>query len=402
MPILFNESTDYLFMSNVLNFVFCLVMLLYVRLVLEAKTHSASRRAFKRFVVVVMLCMVADMCSYLFDKQLFPFASVLNHVSMFASVLLTVYVGFSWSFLFDLLFRIKRSKRNQVLNMLLWLSPTIIMLVLLVVNLFTGFLYYVDENNVYHRGSLYVVSFVLQYISFAHTVIRAMLVKTNNSAVPLKCQKMRTAVMMFALVVLGFGCLQALTGGKIAVHCLGLTAGVTIMFVRFLDDQITQDRLTGLNNRYALDAHMTDRVKAHESRSRKHHLYFVLMDVNGFKEINDSYGHLEGDNALKCLASVLHNISLNSEGKIFVARYGGDEFCAVLESSDKNAVQAFINKVNAGIKHQSASLEYRISVCFGYSVYRGGDSTITDWIREADRYLYKNKNNYLGPDELSL
>lgn len=402
MPGYFSDPTDYLFLSNILNFVFCLVMLLYVRLVLEAKTHSASRRAFKRFVVVVMLCMVADMCSYLFDMQQFPFARVLNHASMFASVLLTVYVGFSWSFLFDLLFHIKRSKRNQILNTLLWLSPTIIMLVLLVVNLFTGFLYYVDENNVYHRGSLYALSFAMQYISFAHAVLRAMLVKTNNSAVPLKCQKMRTAVIMFGLVVLGFGCLQALTGGKIAVHCLGLTAGVTIMFVRFLDDQITQDRLTGLNNRYALDAYMTDRIKAHKSRSRKQQLYFVLMDVNGFKEINDSYGHLEGDNALKCLASVLRDISLNSEGKLFVARYGGDEFCAVLESNDKNAVQAFINKVSAGLKNQSASLEYRISVCFGYSVYRGGNSTITDWISEADRNLYKNKNNYLGPEELSF
>lgn len=394
MPRFFETTTDYLLVANLLNSFFCIVMLVYVQSVLSAKTHSSSRLAFKRLVSWVTLCLLADMSSYLFDMHDTAWAATANHVSMFVSVLLTVYIGYTWNNLFDLLFHIKRTKKNRIINRLIWFIPTAVMFVLLIVNLFTGFLYVIDEHNVYHRGSWYIVSFMFQYVSFVHAIIRAMMIKSKVSNSPMKWERMRRAVIGFGCVVLMFGVLQGITRGKIAVHCLGLTAGVMVMFVRFLENQITQDRLTDLNNRYALDTYLNNRIKAYENVSRNgHHLYFLLMDVNGFKEINDHHGHLEGDNALRVLADVLRDIVLSSNKKLFAARYGGDEFAVVLEARDEHSVEGFIKQLNTVLAARTVDLPYDMSLCVGYSVYQGADQSIAEWIGEADTRLYEKKGS---------
>ena len=388
----FDSLVDYLLVSNILNSFFCLVLLFYIRFVLETKNDSASRRSFKKFVTIVIFCLLADMCSYIFDMQIFEGAYLLNHVSMFVSVLLTVFVGFQFNHLFDLLFHIKRGKKMQLVFRLICLTPTLAALALLTINLFTGFLYSIDDHNVYHRGTWYLVSFGLQYISFFHAILRAVLAKREMQNAPLKREKMRKTVLCFGGVVLFFGVLQALTGGKIALHCFGLTAGVFVMFVRFLDDQITQDRLTNLNNRYALDAYMLDKIKVYESRLHSvNRLYLILMDVNDFKMINDRFGHLEGDNALRCLADVLRELSLSSRKKLFVARFGGDEFAAVLETKDETGVERFIHELNSILSMRTLGWDYKIEVSTGYSAYRGGGTPLIDWIAEADEELYENK-----------
>lgn len=398
MPRAFETASEYLLVANLLNSFFCIVMLFYARYILEGKTHSTSRLAFKRFVSLVILCLVADMCSYIFDMHSTAVAMVCNHVSMFVSVLLTVYIGYSWNNLFDLLFHIKRSRRELAFNRMIWFLPTAITFVLLVINLFTGFMYSIDQNNVYHRGGWYFVSFVFQYVSFLHAIFRAVRIKSKVSNSPLKRDRMRRGVICFGVVVLLFGVLQALTKGKIALHCLGLTAGVLIMFIRFLENQITQDRLTDINNRYALDTYLNDRVKAYESGTRNgKKLFFLLMDVNGFKEINDRYGHLEGDNALRVLADTLRDIVLNNKRKLFVARYGGDEFAVVLEGRDENSVEGFVKQLTAVLAVRNGQLPYNISICVGYSTYQGEKQTIDEWIGEADTNLYIKKNNDLTP-----
>ena len=398
MPRAFETASEYLLVANLLNSFFCIVMLFYARYILEAKTHSTSRLAFKRFVSLVILCLVADMCSYIFDMHSTAIAMVLNHVSMFVSVLLTVYIGYVWNNLFDLLFHIKRPKRELVFNRLIWFAPTAIIFILLVINLFTGFMYTIDQNNVYHRGGWYFVSFIFQYVSFVHAIFRALRIKSKVSNSPLKRDRMRRAVIGFGMVVLMFGVLQAVTQGKIALHCLGLTAGVLIMFIRFLENQITQDRLTDINNRYALDTYLNDRIKAYESGTQNgKKLFFLLMDVNGFKEINDRYGHLEGDNALRVLADTLRDIVLNNKRKLFVARYGGDEFAVVLEGRDENSVEGFVKQLAAVLEVRNAQLPYNITLCVGYSAYQGEKQTIDEWIGEADTNLYIKKNNDLTP-----
>ena len=388
-----NSLFDYLLASNLLNFIFCLFIVLFIRVVLETKKDSASRRSFKKFVTIVLICLVADMCSYIFDARTFRGAYQLNHISMFASVLLTVFVGYRFNHLFDMLFHIKRTPKQNRICRLIYGLPTAVAFVLLIANLYGGFLYSIDKTtNVYHRSEWYFISCFLQYVSFSHAITRAALEKKNMINAPMKREKMRKTVLCFGSVVLFFGFLQVIMGGIIALHCFGLTAGVFVMFVRFLDDQITQDRLTNLNNRYALESYMSDKTRSYEGRSHNpNKLYLILMDVNDFKMINDRFGHPEGDNALRCLADALREMSLSSRKKLFVSRFGGDEFAAVLEARDEAAVAQFAEGLNKILAERTVGWSYCIDICMGYAEYRGPGSSLPNWLAEADVELYENK-----------
>jgi diguanylate cyclase (GGDEF)-like protein len=391
MQIFTNNPELALAISNLTKFFFCLFILTFIYIVLQNKVNTSSRLAFKKLVMIVILCLTADMLSYVFDAINTPFARVMNHASMFLAILLTVAIGYSWNVLFDLLFHIKRSRRASISNHLLWLTPTIVMFILLVINLFTGCLYYIDDENVYHRGSLYLVSFAMQYVSFVHAILRAINIKKHMANAPLRREKTRRTVIVFGSIVLLFGAMQALGQGKIALHCLGLTAGVVIMFVRFLDDQITQDHLTNLNNRYALDMFLADRLKGYTPVKGSSQLYFILMDADCFKTINDRLGHAEGDNALRCVANALREVSLKRPKKLFVARFGGDEFAAVLEGRDERAVEDFCAELSMTLEKHTEELEYELTLSYGHSVYEGPGMNVAEWINKADASLYDTK-----------
>ena len=86
--------------------------------------------------------------------------------------------------------------------------------------------------------------------------------------------------------------------------------------------QIYNDALTGLNNRRRLDQFLEEHL---EISSKDRPVSLLLMDVNGFKKINDKFGHIEGDAVLKMVGTVLKLAAADFDA--FAARYGGDEFC---------------------------------------------------------------------------
>ena len=284
-----------LLQSNILNFLFCLVMLIYITYILHSKTDSSTVIALRRVVGFAKVGLTADMCSYIFDNRLGDFARVMNHASMIIAITMTTLVGYFWNEFFDFLFQIRKGRYSVFVRRAFRLLPTVLITVLLVINLFTGSIYYIDEYNVYHRGNWYFISFLCQYISFVVCIVRATCIKIKAEEAPLRTEKMRRTAIFVGVIVIFFGLIQWGTQGRIAVHCMGMTAGIIFMFVRFLDNQITRDRLTDLNNRYALDAYMLETVRSYNAKERSTKLFFVLMDVNDFKAINDVYGHLQGD-----------------------------------------------------------------------------------------------------------
>ena len=120
---------------------------------------------------MVIIGLSADMLSDVVDTQKFFGAKIISHVLMFVCTISTALVGFLWNRFFDVVFRIADRKK---IRSFLYLVPFISLFVLLIVNLFTGIFYSIDVNNVYKRGALAILSFALQYVSFAVLVLRAL------------------------------------------------------------------------------------------------------------------------------------------------------------------------------------------------------------------------------------
>jgi diguanylate cyclase (GGDEF)-like protein len=144
------------------------------------------------------------------------------------------------------------------------------------------------------------------------------------------------------------------------------------------------DPLTGLyNRRYA-----EQRLKAEIARSerRGHPLLVVLIDLNDFKQINDTYGHQAGDNVLKEFAKRLNRATRGSD---LAARWGGDEFMMLLMDCEPAQLPSILARLK-GFEVTVHGRELPVSVSIGWKSYQPGDR-VEDLIERADRMLYLNK-----------
>ncbi len=141
------------------------------------------------------------------------------------------------------------------------------------------------------------------------------------------------------------------------------------------------DALTGLYNRRYFDLFLKNEVSRHQRFARG--LAIVLLDLDNFKEYNDTYGHPAGDEALKQLAKCLSQGRRNSD---MVARIGGDEFVLVLPETSVNGALEVVRKIRSRIADLS-DLKRPISASFGLTVPQnaGLDAEI---IGETGRYCF--------------
>jgi diguanylate cyclase (GGDEF)-like protein len=158
-----------------------------------------------------------------------------------------------------------------------------------------------------------------------------------------------------------------------------------------LHELIRTDALTGLANRMAFDEYLDGAWR--RCSERRAPLTVVLLDIDYFKVYNDVYGHVAGDECLRAVATFLR--AQSRSGSDLVARYGGEEFALISETLTPDTAMAVIGRIlrifdDRPIAHEGSTLG-RISVSAGIASFVPGNSSIADFIREADRSLYRAK-----------
>jgi diguanylate cyclase (GGDEF)-like protein len=162
-----------------------------------------------------------------------------------------------------------------------------------------------------------------------------------------------------------------------------------MLYQRTLDLAST-DALTGLHNRRALDARLGDEVQ----RTRRFGQFFsvLLIDIDKFKKINDSHGHLFGDQVLQGLAKVLHQQMRDVD---FVARFGGEEFVMILPGTDGPGARHVADRVRAAVAAAAFHLPdghlEPVTVSVGVACFPENAESTEQLLDRADRALYHAK-----------
>lgn len=156
-----------------------------------------------------------------------------------------------------------------------------------------------------------------------------------------------------------------------------------------LQELLNYDELTGVHSRRYL------KIKQDEILAGIHtDVSFVLLDIDYFKEYNDDYGHIAGDEVLKQVAECL---KAPEEERISAFRYGGDEFVCLLRGMNPGEVENYVQQVRArlerkNIEHRSSRCASRVTLSIGYggkTVINKGDAAVL--FDEVDRALYLAK-----------
>jgi len=152
------------------------------------------------------------------------------------------------------------------------------------------------------------------------------------------------------------------------------------------------DSLTGLLNRRYFQERMSEEIE----RSRRHHLplSLIMLDVDDFKRVNDSLGHLIGDEVLKATARCLRNSIRTID---VAARYGGEEFTVILPQTSKADAQTIAERICAEVYRLDLPFiksdhKLVLSASLGLATYPEDAETLEDLIRNADIALYAAKS----------
>lgn len=367
----------------------CMVCLLIMWLMSGRNLKDGQSRVIAKINLIILAVTALDMIWAVIDGN--PQYALINTLDQIVYLCLYAILGYRWlefaSFqLPEPIWKTRAQKQR-------FMMPVIVSCFLIALSPFTHWIFYVDVLGVYHRGPLLVLTpsaVTLVYILIA-SVASLRAVKhavTAGERTQYYCQ----ASMIIMPVITSVA--QALLKPGMPLVQWGMTLSLLLLCLAMQNNRITRDSLTNLRNRFNFDNYLRTRMNYYDAaKSEEKKLYLIMGDLDRFKELNDTYGHMEGDRALQIVAGVLHKVCEIQNG--FVARIGGDEFAILLEKETEAEVKYFCDEVRARLKKRLESEILYMHISLGWAQYEK-NMTMTQFMNAADEKLYENKRQRKG------
>jgi diguanylate cyclase (GGDEF)-like protein len=164
---------------------------------------------------------------------------------------------------------------------------------------------------------------------------------------------------------------------------------------RIVSQQAMSDMVTGLPNRRALDERLEEEVLF--ARRTNSQFAVVMIDLDGFKTVNDTYGHAVGDEVLN---TAFNFMAANMRASDFLARYGGDELALILRQTNADVAKIVTDKILETMKQYSHVLpsghKIQLGISGGIAIYPIHARNSSDLLRAADAALYLAKKHHRG------
>ena len=338
--------------------------------------YDRDMRLLQQIMVTIGIANISDCCVYYLAGSSNIVIKVLVFLSGSGLFLGNVIIGYLWAKFIMVHMNIPFSdiRRN------IYRTIGLISIVLLVINIFYPLVFSVSDGR-YQRGFAYIIFLIFAAFYILDSLYLYVKRVRKNGSLKLFPVHIFLIPVILGVVIQAFFVEIAITWTSIAISVAGIMTALK-------NEIIFTDCLTGLYNRVYLEF-------LHKRACNKKDCWVsgIMIDLNGFKQINDNYGHAEGDLAL-CIVADLLRKSFSEYG--VVTRYAGDEFVIMLNTTDDQLIQKIIKsaKKNFVTENEKNDKPYQLSASMGYAITNLSNETIDDFMNRIDEQMYQDKMKY--------
>ena len=338
--------------------------------------YDRDMRLLQQMMVTIGIASISDCCVYYLAGSSNIVIKVLVFLSGSGLFLGNVMIGYLWAKFIMVHMNIPFSdiRRN------IYRTIGLISIVLLVINIFYPLVFSVSDGR-YQRGFAYIIFLIFAAFYILDSLYLYVKRVKKNGSLKLFPVHIFLIPVILGVVIQAFFVEIAITWTPIAISVAGIMTALK-------NEIIFTDCLTGLYNREYLEF-------LHKRACNKKDCWVsgIMIDLNGFKQINDNYGHAEGDLAL-CIVADLLLKSFSEYG--VVTRYAGDEFVIMLNTTDDQLIQKIIKsaKKNFVTENEKNDKLYQLSASMGYAITNLSNETIDDFMNRIDEQMYQDKMKY--------
>ena len=338
--------------------------------------YDRDMRLLQQMMTTIGIANISDCCVYYLAGSSNIVIKVLVFLSGSGLFLGNVMIGYLWAKFIMVHMNIPFSdiRRN------IYRTIGLVAIVLLVINIFYPLVFSVSDGR-YQRGFAYIIFLIFAAFYILDSLYLYVKRVKKNGSLKLFPVHIFLIPVILGVVIQAFFVEIAITWTSIAISVAGIMTALK-------NEIIFTDCLTGLYNRVYLEF-------LHKRACNKKDCWVsgIMIDLNGFKQINDNYGHAEGDLAL-CIVADLLRKSFSEYG--VVTRYAGDEFVIMLNTTDDQLIQKIIKsaKKNFVTENEKNDKPYQLSASMGYAITNLSNETIDDFMNRIDEQMYQDKMKY--------
>ena len=383
-------------MENIIVNSCALLLLVFLRM-----QHKSVKNSFvldqKLFVVMLDLAMFQcfiEAFTNLWDKEHIFSMIISNYhignavdisINMALNLLyFTINITFGYVWCLYAVYRMFGSPRRVKRYAKIICAPVIIALLSIWTTPFTGWVFRITDDNVYTREWLWILPAVatIAYVVFGVAYIYANRKKIN-----------KYMIMPIALIISPIfigAIIQAVLPGT-AIIAMVVTISLVGLYATTQSESAYIDRLSGVYNRRYLDDYLIGLNENDKFKKIGKTITGIMLDMDKFKQINDTFGHHIGDDAISQVGKILRE----NLGKMnFAARYGGDEFIIITPMLDSDSIEVLMQKLTdaANANNDSGEYPYELSFSYGYAQFTVGKEKDSDgFMKRMDDNMYEYK-----------
>lgn len=357
----------------------CLILAILLGRRPHTRSFSCDSRLFYWMCRLCLALCLLETAGFLLDGKTFAGARLLALWVNVILYILSIALSFFWLCYVD--YRLFEERRQRRRHYSLAAIPAGLISLMAVANLFFDVFFAISPDNVYTRTPLFLFPYV---VNFGYLI--------SGEALAFRFRK-RVDKYLFMPVL--FFLLPIYLGGLIQLFCYGVALiwvsvalGLMLLYVNLQGEETFLDPLTNLYNRNYL-LHFMDHIAKQAKRGVT--TTGILMDINGFKHINDTFGHIKGDGVLREVGQLLVQAA---NGSAVVVRYGGDEFVILLENASPEQVEAVKARIDQKVAEYNASGRPPLPISLSAGAASFDQVDMCTFFQNMDRNMYAEKRAY--------